>query len=274
MEIISIGSSSSGNSYIVKVGEANFILDVGLSAKKILAAMESVEMRGSDIDAIFITHEHIDHIRSIRTIAKKCPEAKLYMSRGTYEACDSLKELDDERIHFVSANEQIWIIPKNGENNAPSVKISCFSLSHDAKEPLGFSFEEVNLGKSLCVVTDTGIVTDEIFEAMKSADNLVFEANHEENLLMMGEYPYHVKMRIKSDYGHLSNVACGECIARLLESRESSGELNVMLAHLSEKNNTPYQARLTIEDILREKGYERDKDYYLTIAAKEGLTKL
>ena len=263
MEIISIGSSSSGNSYIVKVGGANFLLDVGLSGRKIVSAIEQMGLLTSDIDGIFITHEHIDHVRSVKAIAKKCPEATIYVSRGTYEACDNLKGIDEDRIQFVSAGDVISI--KNAN-------VNCFPLSHDALEPLGFSFEEVDLEKSLCVVTDTGIVTDEIFEMMKAADNLVFEANHEENLLMMGEYPYKVKMRIKSDYGHLSNVASGETIAKVLDSRESDKELNIMLAHLSEKNNTPYQARLTIEDILREKGYERDKDYSLCIAAKEGLT--
>lgn len=273
MKIYSIGSSSSGNSYIVKVGEANFLLDVGLSARKIVSAIEQVGLSALDIDAIFITHEHIDHVRSVKAIAKKCPEAVIYVSRGTYEACDSLKEIDEERINFLEANQQIYFVPKDSDDNTSGVEISCFSLSHDAKEPIGFSFEEVDFGKAT-FVTDTGIITDEIFEEMKSSDSLVFEANHEENLLMMGEYPYNVKMRIKSDYGHLSNVTSAETIAKLLDSRESDKELNIMLAHLSEKNNTPYQARLTIEDILRTSGYERDKDYTMTIAAKEGLTEL
>ena len=109
MKIISIGSSSSGNSYIVKVGEANFLLDVGLSARKIVSAIEQMGLLTSDIDGIFITHEHIDHVRSIKAIAKKCPEATIYVSRGTYEACDSLKEIDDERIQFVSAGDLISI---------------------------------------------------------------------------------------------------------------------------------------------------------------------
>lgn len=263
MTITSIGSSSSGNSYIVKVGEANFILDLGLSAKKIINALESVGVETSDIDAVFITHEHIDHIRSIKAIAKKCTEAKFYMSRGTYNSCDSAREIDEDRVEFVSVGDVVCI---------RDAKVRCFALSHDAAEPVGYSFIESD--EQLSVVTDTGIVTEGIFSEIRTADYLVFESNHEENLLMMGEYPYHVKMRIKSDYGHLSNVACGENIARLLECRKSGSVLNIMLAHLSDKNNTPYQARLTVEDILRQNGYERDKNYNLSIAAKEGLTRL
>ena len=244
----------------------NFLLDVGLSARKIVSAIEQVGLSASDIDGIFITHEHIDHVRSVKAIAKKCPEATIYVSRGTYEACDSLKEIDEERISFIEANMTICFMDGKAA-------VSCFPLSHDAKEPVGFSFEEVDFEKAT-FVTDTGIVTDEIFEEMKSADCLVFEANHEENLLMMGEYPYKVKMRIKSDYGHLSNVTSGETLAKVLDSRESDKELNIMLAHLSEKNNSPYHARQAIEGILKESGYERDRDYNLTIAAKEGLTEL
>lgn len=262
MEIVSIGSSSSGNSYIVKVGSANFILDVGLSAKKIVSAIEKVGLSVEDIDAVFITHEHIDHVRSIRAIAKKCSEAKFYMSRGTYNNCDSASEIGD-RVVFVSAGEVVCI---------KDAQVRCFALSHDAAEPVGYSF--IESGKQLSVVTDTGIVTEGIFSEIRSADYLVFESNHEENLLMMGEYPYSVKMRIKSDYGHLSNVAAGETLSRLLECRKTDRELNIMLAHLSDKNNTPYQARLTIEDILRQNGYNRDEHYILSIAAKEGLTEL
>lgn len=263
MEIYSIGSSSAGNSYIVKIGGANVLLDLGLSARKIVTACENCGISICDIDAICITHEHIDHVRSVRAIAKKCPEAVFYVSRGTYENCDSFKDVDSDRISFVSAGMTVSI---------KEARISCFPLSHDAAEPVGFSFEEDD--KRMSVVTDTGIITEEIYDEIRASNSLIFEANHEENLLMVGEYPYSVKMRIKSDYGHLSNVACGEALSRLLDYRESDSKLDIMLAHLSDKNNTPYQARLTIEDILRQHGYECGKHYNLSIAAKEGITAL
>ncbi len=94
---------------------------------------------------------------------------------------------------------------------------------------------------------------------------------------MYGPYPYNVKLRIKSDHGHLSNVRSGETLARLLDERRACDRaqtLSIMLAHLSEKNNTPYQARLTIEEIMKAHGYEADRDYIMTIAAVEGLTSI
>ena len=263
MEITSIGSSSSGNSYLIKAGSVNLLLDLGLSASKILQAASELGIDAEDIDAVLITHEHIDHVRSIRAISKKCTNAKFYASRGTIENCSAFCDVDEDRICVVRAGDTLEF----GE-----VKVGCFSLSHDASEPIGYSF--ICDGEKVCVVTDTGVVTDEIFDEIKTADALIFEANHEENLLMMGEYPYYVKMRIKSDQGHLSNVTAGEVLGRILDERESDSELSIMLAHLSEKNNTPYQARLTIEDILRDRGYERDVHYSLHIAAKEGLTTL
>lgn len=258
MEIITIGSSSSGNSYIVKTGKENLILDLGLSAKTIGIALEQSGLHPEQIDAILITHEHIDHVRSVRAISKTCTNADYYVSRGTVDACSSFEYIDDERIHYLSAGDEASI---------GDVTIRTFALSHDATEPIGYSF--ISNGEQLSVVTDTGVITDEIFQEMKTADKLVFESNHEENLLMMGEYPYSVKMRIKSDVGHLSNVAAGETIAKILSEREKDDELEIILAHLSRKNNTPYQARLTIEEILKEKGFESDRDYFLTIAPEK-----
>lgn len=264
MQIISIGSSSSGNSYIIKAGSRNLLLDVGLSATKIMRALSDCDIEPEEIDAVLVTHEHIDHVRSVRAIARKCENAVFYASRGTVESAPGFAYLDESRIKYLCRGDVMRI----GDDEDEECVVRCFGLSHDAVEPLGFTiFSE---GEQLTVVTDTGVVTEEIFDEMRSADILVFEANHEEELLMFGPYPYNVKMRIKSDIGHLSNVTAGLLLSRLLTDRDDKPI--IMLAHLSEKNNTPYQARLTIEDILRENGLVRDEDYILTIAAKEGLT--
>lgn len=260
MKIVSIGSSSSGNSYIVKAGSKNLLVDVGLSATKILSALETCSIEPEKVDAVLVTHEHIDHIKSVRTIAKKCPNADFYASRGTIAGCSNFGYVPENRLEVVKRNDIIEF---------GDAKARVFKLSHDANEPVGYSI--IADGEQLTIVTDTGVVTDEIYQEMRSADVLVMEANHEVEMLLHGDYPYSVKMRIKSDLGHLSNVSTGEMLARLLDERDSRKPLTIMLAHLSDKNNTPYNARMTIEDILREHGYERDEDYYLCIAAKEGL---
>lgn len=261
MEIISIGSSSSGNSYIIKAGSTNLLLDVGLSATKIITALRENSLEPEDIDAVLITHEHIDHVRSVRAISKKCPNAIFFASQGTVNGCDSFGSVDSERIRIIASQESADI---------GDARVRCFGLSHDAREPIGYSI--IANDCQLTVVTDTGMITDEIYAEMLTANMLVFEANHEENLLMYGDYPYSVKMRIKSDVGHLSNVTSAEVLSRLLSEREEM--LTIMLAHLSDKNNTPYQARATIENILRECGYVCGADYNLCIALKEGCCNL
>ncbi|MBR2539667.1 MAG: MBL fold metallo-hydrolase [Mogibacterium sp.] len=266
IEVISIGSSSSGNSYIIKASGRNILLDVGLTAKRILGAMRDFDIEPEDLDAVLLTHEHVDHIRSVRAIGRKCCNAVFYTSRGTAERTENYKYIPEERSRIVSSGDMITL-----DGDVP-VTIRVFTLSHDAAEPVGYTVETGT--DKLAVVTDTGIVTDEIYDAISDASKLVFEANHDEDLLMFGEYPYPVKVRIKSDHGHLSNKYAGEVLAKLIEERRERAEkpLEIMLAHLSFHNNAPFYARSTIEGIFNEKGYERDADYTLTIASKDEIT--
>ena len=305
IRIRSIGSSSSGNSYLIQGGNTNVLLDLGLSAKKIKTALSTLGVEKDSIEAVLITHEHIDHVRSVRQISKDFDKIRFYASRGTVGNTDKFDYVDDSRLTYIKAGDTFQI---------GDFAVKAFALSHDAAEPVGYSFECG--GERLSVITDTGIVTAEIFEEMKRADKLVFESNHEKNILLMGPYPYNVKLRILSDEGHLSNVTAGEVLAEVLKAKDkkraeasearevregaeaaevrdeaetssareiregaeaaetSSACLKVMLAHLSDTNNTPYQARITVGDILQSAGYEADRDYELIVAMKEGITEL
>ena len=294
MEIVSAGSSSSGNSYIIIAGQHTIILDVGLPAKKIKGALEHLGCAPEEVGAVLITHEHTDHVKSVRAISRCCMNADFFASRGTVSRAQNFSHVPEERIRLMRSGDSALLrgVRKESGDEGPSapdedgsageadggVVIRAFSLSHDAAEPLGFSVEAG--GEKLAVVTDSGIITGEIFEAVKDADQLVFEANHDEEMLMFGEYPYPVKVRIKSDMGHLSNVYAGDVLARILEYRKSSQgvrplgrkPLRIMLAHLSFHNNIPLFAKQTVEDRLAEKGFVKGKDYLLDVAAKEGLT--
>ena len=264
IDITSVGSSSSGNSYIIFAEGLTLVLDVGLTAKKILGALEHFGIDPEEVDAVMVTHEHVDHVRSIRAVSRKCCNAVVYASRGTAENTANFVHVPEERFVPVSAGDCIELGP---------VKIGVFPLSHDAAEPVGFT---VSAGdEKLAVVTDTGIITDEIRNAVCDADMLVFEANHDEDMLMFGEYPYPVKVRIKSDHGHLSNDYAGHELADMLRERRISGcrkPLRIMLAHLSFHNNAPLFARQTVEDILSAAGFRKGIDYTLEVAAREGLT--
>lgn len=263
IEIVSVGSSSSGNSYIIMADGHTIILDVGLPAKKITGALEQLGTDPADVDAVLLTHEHTDHVKSVRAISRKCCNALFYASRGTMAHTENFQYVPEERVRPVAAGEIV--------SDVEGTEISVFLLSHDAAEPLGFTV--TSGGSKLAVVTDTGVINDEIYAAIADADLLVFEANHDVDMLMFGEYPYPVKVRIKSDKGHLSNDYAGEVLASILSDRDSSrGPLQIMLAHLSFHNNAPLFARQTVEDALGAAGFHKGQDYTLEVAAKEGLT--
>ena len=267
IEIVSVGSSSSGNSYIIMTESRTILIDAGLPAKRIIGALEQLGTDPADVDAVLITHEHIDHVKSVRAISRKCCNAFFYASRGTVESTECFCHVPQERIVLLSAGEIVRL------DNDDDMEIGAFPLSHDAAEPLGFTI--TSGGEKLAIVTDTGIVSDEIYTAVSDAGMLVFEANHDLDMPMFGDYPYTVKVRIKGEKGHLSNDYAGEVLASILSDRktsQASGPLRIMLAHLSFHNNAPLFARQTVEEALSAAGFHRGEDYTLEVAAREGLT--
>ena len=261
----SLASGSSGNCYLIKSDNTNLLLDAGISCKAIQAGLESLGISLKDIDGIFITHDHIDHIKGIKTLLKKtsCP---LYASRGTLEALvEKISPLPYERLIEVETDEEITV---------GDIKATPFDLSHDTEEPKTFAFTKDEV--KVCVVTDTGYVSDGIFDNIKDADILALESNHERNILLYGSYPYSLKLRILSDVGHLSNESCAHCLTEVLRYRrirkrfsEDSGALKVFLAHLSKENNTPEQALITVKNALEEEGFIVGRDLELKVLSRD-----
>ena len=242
----SFASGSSGNSYLIKSEETTLLVDVGISGKRIAEGMADVGLDVADVDGILITHEHSDHVHSLKVMQKKAPDALIWTNRGTYGCIK-----DDLRTgrHRVFATGESFTIG--------DIEVLPFPLSHDAAEPVGYRFRKN--GKSLAIVTDTGYVTDEIYEAVRGCDLLVLEANHDENVLMVCNYPYHVKRRILSFTGHLCNDVAAETMSRIIGERfAESGDDAVLpiflLAHLSRENNTPAMALITVRNVLEESG--------------------
>lgn len=256
LEFCSFSSGSSGNSYLIKSKNTNIIVDVGISGKRILDGVKSC---GSDtIDAIFVTHEHSDHVQSLRTMSKKAPEAEIITSHGTRIALEE-KFADMEGL----------IREQSSSMTIGNIDVHPFHLSHDATEPTGYTF--IHGGKQITIITDTGTITDEISYHGKSADLLVLEANHEVNILQCGPYPYSLKRRILSDYGHLSNEAAAKYLIDILNEKQG---IKVMLAHLSSENNSPFQAELTIKNKLFEEDIFIGKDLEMDILLKNTLSDL
>lgn len=263
LEFCSFASSSSGNCYLIRSENTTLLVDVGVAGKHILGGLAAKDTEIEKVDGILLTHEHIDHVKSLRMMSRKAFRAGVYASKGTLsQVCD---KIEDDVMRPVRAQHPFTI---------GDIEVRPFALSHDAAEPLSYSF--CKDGKQITVVTDTGCLTEEAFAQLREADLLVLEANHEVNILRMGAYPYSVQQRILGDEGHLSNETAGKCLCDVLRYRKERGKQEVpkvVLAHLSRENNTPGQAYLTIRNVLFEEDFYIDKDLELDIALRDEIGK-
>lgn len=259
LEICSFASSSSGNCFMVRSETTEIIVDAGITAKKIDENMKGIGSDTGSISGILITHEHVDHVKSLHTIMKKNPDVRVYASGGTI---DAMVRKNDK----IPADRAVRV--KSGSSfMLGDIKVTPFDILHDTAEPVAFAFEKS--GRKAAILTDTGCVSSEIFDNIKDCDVLVLEANHEPNLLLYCRYPYEVKRRILGERGHLSNEAAGECIIKMLKELGGSKVPKVVLAHLSSENNTPQQAFVTIRNMLEEENFYIGKDIELEVAAKD-----
>jgi len=250
----SFSSGSSGNCYLVQSEETVILVDAGISGRKIFNALEDVEVNPSEVNAVLITHEHADHIKSLKTLTKKMPQIKAHANFGTWESIEHLVP-DYQREVF-----------KTGETfQVNDIKVKSFLLSHDAKEPVGFSFFQN--GKQISILTDTGTLSEEIHHEIKEADILVIEANHDIEMLRIGRYPWFLKQRILGKKGHLSNIDAADAICKILSEKKKYR--HVLLAHLSKENNFPEMAYQTIKNLLEEKSHYIDSHVCLGIISGE-----
>lgn len=239
MRFTVLASGSTGNATIVSSDAATVLVDVGLSAKKIEELMKERDLSGSDLDAIFVTHEHSDHIKGLGALARKF-ELPVYANEKTWAAMGKhVGEL---------AEGQRRIMPADSVIELYDLRIESYAISHDAVEPVGYCFESG--GAKLGLATDLGYVSDKVMRSLLQSDVLVLEANHDVDMLRMGRYPWNIKRRILGDTGHLSNEAAGEALCRLLDG----GTRRVYLAHLSQEHNQMDLAKLTVNTVLEDNG--------------------
>lgn len=251
-------SGSSGNSIYIGSGETGILIDVGRSAKQLEKAIKRCEIDLNIIKAIFITHEHADHIKGLRVFASRYG-IDVYLSKGTLEAM-KLKGniLCDKFCSKVIAKEGMYI---------NDIFIKPFSTSHDSKESLGYIVNTSD-GRKITIATDIGYISDEVREAINGCDLLFIESNHDVNMLKNGPYPYYLKRRILSDKGHLSNEACSKELPKFAKN----GTTRFILAHLSGENNFPELAYQTALNSFMTEGLIEGIDFELSVAPKENIT--
>lgn len=233
-----------------KETKRKYLLIAGVSAKKIEQGLESINIDIKEINAILVTHEHIDHIRSIGTIAKKY-NIPIYANLGTWNGIENEKSvinIEDKNYFKIGEKFQIG-----------DLEISPFETSHDAMDSCGFSIEHE--GKKISIATDLGEVTKEVMSNLRQSKFVLLEANYEPEVLRSCTYPYSVKSRIASNRGHLSNNEAGKTILKLL----SYGLEKVMLGHLSKESNFPELAYKSVENELLQNGINI-KDFEMEVA--------
>jgi phosphoribosyl 1,2-cyclic phosphodiesterase len=242
---------------MIQCDETVLLVDVGISGKKIMQGLEASGVAPEQVRGILITHEHSDHIKSLKVSTKKLSNATTYCNIGTWPHLVELVP-EDRQVTFVSGMPfQI------GE-----ITVKPFRISHDASEPVGYSF--FAQGKQISVLTDTGCVTQEIYDEIKDADLVALEANHDKDVLAFCRYPYHIKRRILSDVGHLSNEAAGDCICRL--ASDNAKKRQILLSHLSHENNTPEIAKVTITNIMETAGIYLGGDLCIDVITREKIS--
>jgi phosphoribosyl 1,2-cyclic phosphodiesterase len=233
-----LSSGSTGNATVVTNGDCTLLVDAGLSAKRLEQLMRERNVNGSDIEAIFVTHEHSDHIKGLGVLSRKY-NLPIYANRKTWEELDRLiGDVDVERRRIFETGERLRF---------GTMTVESYGISHDAAEPVGYCFYDG--GEKLGLATDLGYMSAKVKEKLMDSDVLVLETNHDVEMLRMGRYPWSVKRRILGDTGHLSNESAGEALCDILDGKTR----RVYLAHLSRDHNLMDLARLTVNNMIRER---------------------
>ncbi|MDY0341841.1 MAG: MBL fold metallo-hydrolase [Coriobacteriia bacterium] len=238
MRLIVLASGSSGNAAIIESGGRAVLLDAGISARETLRRISAATAVDARIEAILLTHEHVDHVRGARVLARNLG-IPIIGTTGTLQAlATTLTDVPDTAT-----------ITRRDHLSLAGMRITSFPTAHDAAESCGYSFES-RRGHRIAITTDTGVVTPEALEALTGAHVIGIEANHDPRMLDAGPYPPFLKRRIAGSNGHLSN----EAAAQALRSVVWSGLSQVFALHISEQNNTPETVRETLAETLAKQG--------------------
>lgn len=257
LKFISFGSGSSGNCYYLYTDEEALLVDAGVGIRTLKKHFHDYGLQMESIRNILITHDHADHVKSVGGLAQKYG-VPVYTTRevhaGIYKNWCVRKKIpmDQQRS-----------LEKGTTYSIGSFLVTPFTVPHDSTDCVGYRIEHD--GVVFTIITDCGHITEEMPAIIGSTDYLVLEANYDPEMLDGGPYPEYLRNRIKSERGHLSNIACGNALAEHATPRLK----HVWLCHLSEENNHPELARKTIEAILRSYGIVPGKDFQLDVLKRK-----
>lgn len=233
MRMYPIASGSSGNSIYIGSSNTHILVDAGISKKRIEDGLKGAGLKGGDIDAILITHEHADHIQGLGVFCRKYPVP-------VYGTAATLRQIQlNSSLGYIPPELFIEITPDR-EFTLGDICVNSMRISHDAADPVAYSFKRGD--KRMAIATDMGVYDDYVVERLKGMDVLLVEANHDIRMLQVGPYPYQLKQRILSERGHLSNETAGRLLSNIACDRLKT----IILGHLSKENNLPELAYETV----------------------------
>ncbi len=244
LSVCVLASGSRGNAIYVSDGPTSILVDAGLSAREIERRLRLRGLDAAGLSAILVTHEHTDHLRGVERLVRRY-RLPVYLTDGTQRAAGNLKNLPG-----------LYSFACGSEFRISTLSVRPFSISHDARDPAGFTIG-ANGGR-IGIATDLGQVTSLVREHLRNCQMLIIEANHDPDMLTSGPYPWFLKQRIRSRTGHLSNHESSALLADVMHP----GLKHVILAHLSETNNTPAKASAATFPVLAGTGTA------LTVAAQ------
>lgn len=237
MKVTVLSSGSKGNTTYIESGQTKILIDIGNSCKYVINKLKEIGIEGNDIDAILITHTHSDHIKGLKVFLNKF-NPEVYITKGMLKELDFLKS-----YHIIDTN-----ILK-----VKDLLINVIKTSHDAPDSVGYVVK--GDGKSIVYITDTGYINNKYFDLLSNKELYIMESNHDIEKLNNGPYPFKLRQRILGDKGHLSNYDSAKYISSFIGEKTKC----VILAHLSEENNSYDLAYNTLLERLNNNNQQIDK---------------
>jgi phosphoribosyl 1,2-cyclic phosphodiesterase len=241
-----LASGSSGNATLLETEHTTLFIDAGLGRKEIERRLEALgRPLPESVDAILITHEHTDHSNAVAQLARlwHCPA---YLTESTHREIVRMFTEEPEKPSRKATIERVEYMRAGERFEIGDIEVNPFHIPHDAVDPVAFSFRTD--GTKVAIATDLGYMPELVKQHLREADFLILESNHDLEMLKVGPYPWHIKQRVMSRTGHLSNHIVSEFLA---DSEVFDAQArHLVLAHLSEQNNTPDIAQISAEQAL------------------------
>ena len=253
IKVIPLRSGSSGNAVFITSHQTRLLIDAGVNARMIEQSLASIGETANNLDGLLVTHEHSDHISGVGVLMRR-HRVPLYVNEKTWMAMRTVIGPVDESL--------VRLIDTGSQTSIGDLSMTTFSVPHDAADPVGYKIDTER--GPITVLTDIGRMNSELLAHAAGSKVVLIEANYDRTLLMAGPYPMMLKQRICGDYGHLSNDDSALAVATLLDR----GTSHFYLYHLSEQNNYPELALLTVKNHLQSIGARIGQDLFLDVARR------